>query len=150
MVSNARYGFTAAAPVADQQCDVVHLAHLTGLHDEPGLSTLSGRDQMVMYARTSAAVTGSAHSSRRIRDRTAARIRVPALIALGGFSAHPIQRTGQGFTATVHRVTPVDERTAEAGQITVGVNVPDLRQLVVVYHRMGNDYVSTRRRSWIE
>src|SRR6478609_669716 len=36
-------------PVADQQCDVVHLAHLAGLHDQSGLRTLPGRDQMVMY-----------------------------------------------------------------------------------------------------
>src|SRR6185437_16899761 len=66
---------------------------------------------------------------------------------LGCFSAHSIERTGQRFSAAVHRVTPVDDRAAEARQVTVGVDVPDLRQLVVVYYWMRNDYVSTRRRS---
>ena len=59
-------------------------------------------------------------------------MRAPASIACRALAPHPLERRGQRLAAAVHAVAAVDQLALEAGHVAVGVDVPDLGQLVVV------------------
>ena len=50
-MSNARYGLIAARAVAEQQGEVMHLARLTGLDDEPDACARLLADEVMVHGR---------------------------------------------------------------------------------------------------
>ena len=64
--------------------------------------------------------------------------------------AHPLQRRGESRSLAVNAVSAVDQSTFEAGQIAVGVDMPDLGQVVVVDNRLRQHDLTTGRGRGLE
>ena len=135
--------------VADQQRDVVHLAAVAGLDDQPDLGARTLPDQVLVHDR--------GHQQRRDRRVLVVTVAVGQDQDAGArgdglrtVALDPLQRAGQGRSAAVDAVTAVDQRAFEAGLVAVGVDVPDAGQVVVVDHRTRQRDLPARRRARVE
>jgi len=115
--------------VADEGRDVVDLAHVSGLDDEPDLHPVLAADEMVVHGRE--------HQQRRDRDEVLVRVPVAQddeLRALldGGvdLGAHGLEALLEGILPLLEGVEPAHGHRAAARQRLV--DVLELRQLVVV------------------
>ncbi len=120
-----------ARAVADEEGDVVHLAHVTGLDDDADLHARLLTNQVVVHGRE--------HQQRRDRSQVARRVAVaehqelrPGLDRLVGLLAHLLQSLGEALGAVVDAVETTDDvRRAPSAS---GLEVLDLGELVVVDH----------------
>ncbi len=131
-------GVDRGCAVADEQRDVVHLTGLTGLDHQTDLGALPGANQVLVHGRGQqqggdgrmvrvAVAVGQDQDPGAVRD------------GVGALAAHPLECAGQCFAAAVDPIPAVDEAALESRHVAVGVDVPDLGQLVVVDHRPRDD-----------
>ncbi len=135
--------------VSDQQRDVVHLPSLAGLDDQADLGALPGADQVLVHRR----------DEQQRRDRGMVGVTVPVgqdedartgVDRGRALAAHPLDRGGERLAAAVDAEPSVDQLAGEAGHVAVGVDVPDLREFVVVQHRARDDDLPAGRRAGVE
>ena len=117
--------------VADEQRDVVDLAHVAGLDDEPDLQTRLLTDEVVVHRRR--------QQQRRDRRELGVRVTIgqddeavtvgDRLVDLG---EDALQACLERARTTVDAVRAADDVRREAGAVAVGVDVDDLGELVVV------------------
>jgi hypothetical protein len=122
--------------VADQGRDVVHLADVAGLDDQPDAHPVLGADQVVVH--------GGEHQQRRDRSEVLRGVAVreheelrPGRDRLVGLAAHLVDAVLHGARAGVDAVETADRRR-DVAERTRG-DVLDLGQLVVVDHREVED-----------
>ena len=120
--------------VADQQCDVVDLADVAGLDQQRDLGAGLAPHQVVMH--------GGAQQQRG--DRGAVRVGVAVgehdePLAAGDvpvdLRADLAEALAQAGTPVSDPVQPCDPDSGEPGGVAIGVDLAELRELVVVDHR---------------
>lgn len=127
-------GVDRGGAVADEQRDVVDLADVPGLDEQPDLGALLGADEVV--------VDGGGEQQRG--DRRVLGVGVPvgeddeAGVELDGgvgLGADLLDALGEGLAAAGDAVEPGEGDGLHAGHVAVGVDVDELGQLVVVDDR---------------
>ena len=140
-------------PVADEQRDVVALAGVPGLHDQPGPGPGPLPDQVMVH--------GPGEQQRRDGRQAGVRRLTPAAVGqhddvrtagdrgrhLGADLVEPAAQRG---AAARHVIPAVHHVGGEARQVAVVVNVNDLAQLVAVDDREGQHHLAARRRARLE
>ncbi len=139
--------------VADKQRDVVALAGVAGLHDQPGPRPGPRPDQVMMH--------GAGEQQRR--DRRQGRLGQLAAPAVGQhddvraagdrgghLGADLVEPVAQRGTAALDVVPAVHHMGGEAGQVAVVVDVDDLVQLIAAEDGEGQHDLAAGRRARFE
>ena len=120
-------------PVADQQRDVVHLAHVARLDDEPDLHAVLVADEVVVHGRE--------HEQRRDRREVLVRVAVGQDDELRAVVDRLVDLVAHLGEALLHAPSGPCRRGRARGSSStselprVPIDVLDLRELVVVDHR---------------
>lgn len=135
--------------VADQQRDMVHLADVPRLDQQPHLGALLGADEVV--------VDRGGEQQRGDRGVLGVRVAVgehdqPGAVLDGavGLGADLVQPGGERLTAATDPVQAGEVRRLEARHVPVGVDVDELGQLIVVDHREGQGDVAAGGRGRLQ
>ncbi|MPM13783.1 hypothetical protein SDC9_60142 [bioreactor metagenome] len=135
--------------VTDQGADVVHLADVAGLDDDPDLGAGLLPDQVV--------VDRGGEQQRRDRRPLLLGVPVgehqdagPVGDRRGGLLAQLVEPVLQGLGARLDRVEPAQDVRLVAGQVAVLVDPDDLGQLVVVEDRERQHDLAAGRRARLE
>ena len=131
--------------VPDQKGEVVHLPGITALDYEPHPGALLLPHEMV--------VNRSGEKKRRDRRAGGARVAVRQHDDVGAegdglrhLLADLVDGRFEPRSALAHREQAVDGKAVEPGRLTVLVDIEQLRQVVVVYHRVRQADLSARGR----
>ncbi len=146
---HGQIGVDRGRAVADQQRDVVHLAHITGLHQHRRQSAGLLAHEMVV---------DRGHEQQR-RDRCMLGVGVPIAEDQesdtrldGGVDLREdlLQPLLQRFRPPVDLVQPANLDRREPGEVPIGVDVEDLGQFVVVDHRERQQHLPAMRRRGVQ